>query len=124
MIQMVIFIFSLILIFAVDILLVGISFYALRKRFNWNLAPKMCFVILIVIFALLENYIVPMIFVLDATITIRNAEITKLFDISPNYPLINLFSLGFFDFIIWSVQEFVAGIIGERLFHKDAKETI
>lgn len=57
-----------------------------------------------------------MIYVLDATITIRNQEIATAFNVTPDYPITNLFDPGLFDFIIWSVQAFMAGIVGEKIF--------
>lgn len=113
---MIIFILNLILIYIVDTVLVGLAFYSLRQRFNWKISPKLCFIVLIFIFAILDNYFVPMIYVLDATITIRNEEFAKVFNIAPDYPIMRLFDPGLFDFIIWSVQSFIAGLIGERIF--------
>lgn len=113
---MAIFVLSLILIYIVDTVLVGLSFYSLRQRFNWKISPKLCFVILIFIFAILDNYFIPMIFILDATITIRNDVIAKAFGITPNFPIMNLFDPGLFDFIIWCGQSFVAAFIGEKTF--------
>lgn len=113
---MIIIVVSLISLYVVDTILVGLSFYSLRQRFNWRISPKLCFVVLIFIFAVLDYYFVPMIYVADATITIRNEEIAKVLDITPNYPIMRLFDPGLFDFIIWSVQSFVAGLIGERIF--------
>jgi hypothetical protein len=116
---LIIFILTLILIYLVDTVLVGLAFYSLRQRFNWQISPKLCFVVLIFIFAILDNYFVPMIYILDASITIRNEEIAKVFNITPNYPVMSLFDPGLFDFVIWSVQSFVAGIIGEIFMRKD-----
>lgn len=119
---MITFILSVIVIFIVDSLLVSIAFYSLKYRFLWKLSPRFCFLILIVVFAFQENYIVPMVYLLDATITIRNEAVASFFDIKPDYHLITLFDIGFLDFIIWCVQAFFAGIIGERLFNNDNRK--
>jgi hypothetical protein len=55
-----------------------------------------------------------MLLVLDATITIRNEAIIKAFDISPTFPLVELLDMELFDFIVWCLQAFFAGLIGER----------
>jgi len=90
----------------------------LRERFNWNLSAKQCFFILLIIFALYENYITPMLLVIDATVTIRNEAIINALDISPTFPLVELFNLNYFGFIVWCIQAFFAGFIGERLIAK------
>ncbi len=59
-----------------------------------------------------------MLLVLDATITIRNEAIVKAFNISPTFPLVELFDLDLFGFVIWCIQAFFAGLIGERLIAK------
>jgi hypothetical protein len=59
-----------------------------------------------------------MLLVLDATITIRNEAIIKAFDITPTFPLVELFDLNLFDFVVWCLQAFLAGLIGERLIAK------
>ena len=118
---MIILILNMILVFVVDTLLVGIAFISLREKFNWKLSSKTCFFVLILIFALYDSYMTPMFLLLDATITIRNEAIIKAFDISPTFPLVELFDLNLFDFVVWCLQAFFAGLIGERLIAKKQK---
>ncbi len=118
---MIIFILSLFFILVVDTFLIGIAFYALKDRYDWKISPKLTLFILFIIFALFENYALPIIYILDATVTIGNQEISSALDISPNMPLIELFELGFFEFSIWLIQAFFAVLIGEKLIKKKSK---
>ena len=115
---MIILILNIILAFIVDTVLIGLSFFTLKEKFKWDLSPKKCFFILIIIFALYDSYITPMLLVLDATITIRNEAIISAFDISPTFPLVELFDFELFDFIAYCLQAFLAGLVGERLVAK------
>ncbi len=121
---MIILILNLLLVFVVDTLLIGIAFISLRERFSWNLSAKKSFFILLIIFALYESFITPMLLVLDATVTIRNEAIVNALDIAPTFPLVELFDLDLFGFIVWCIQAFFAGLIGERLIAKKNERTI
>ncbi len=121
---MIIFILTIILSYIVDILLIGIAFASLKEKRNWNLSPKNYFFLLFVIFALYDSYIIPMFWVLDATVTVRNEAITQAFEIDSNFPLVELFDLGMFEFVTWLIQAFLAGLIGDKLINKKTKENI
>ena len=121
---MIVFGWTLFLIFLVDTVLVGLAFFALKNRFNWNLSPKLSFVILFVIFGLFENYLLPMCYVLDARLTIGNEQVAEFLDFPPDYPVMDLFGLGLFQFITWSLQAFFAGLIGEKLLKKKERSAL
>ncbi len=121
---MIIFILSIILLYVTDILLIGIAFAALKDKYNWNLSPKKYFFLLFAIFALYDSLIIPMFLVLDATLTVRNEAIVQAFDLDPNFPLVELFDLGMYEFITWLIQAFLAGLIGDKLLNKKLKENI
>jgi hypothetical protein len=109
--------------YAIDALLVGIAFHALKNKFQWKITPRMSFVVLFLVFAFLENYGWPMIHVLDITFTVRNSDIAEVFNLSPNEPVANLFGLGSFEFVTWALQAFLAGYLGERLLRGRTADT-
>ena len=82
---------SILLIYVVDIIIVGIVFRALSHRFNWNISPFLSLLILVICFAFYENDLLPLAYSLDATITIRNEAISSFLEIPSDYPLIYFF---------------------------------
>ncbi len=115
---MVIFILGVLLIYAVDIFMVGITFQAIANKYQWKISPKKSFIILFFIFALLDNYLLPLVVSADVTITIRNEAIASLFEIPPDYPFINLFEFGLFEFFTWAIQAMLAGLAGQIILKK------
>ncbi len=115
---------TIILIFLIDTFLIGISFYSLKERFQWNISNRICLLILFIIFALLENYYLPMIVTLDMTYTVGNANVAKLLDLKPNKPFADLFGFGLFEFIVWGVQAILASAIGEKLIINKSKQVV
>ena len=115
---------SVILIYAIDTFLVGISFYALKNRFHWRISTQMNLVILFLIFALLENYILPLLIVLDVSYTVGNPEIVEFFDLKPNEPALELFGFGIFAIITWLIQSVLAAVIGEKIIIKKTKSDV
>ena len=112
---MAIFILGIVLMYAVDIFLVGVTFQAISNKYEWNISPKKSFVILFFIFAILENYLWPLVYSLDVTITVRNESIASLLEIPPDYPVMNFFEPGLFEFFTWAVQAALAGFIGTKI---------
>ena len=106
---------SVLLIYAVDIFMVGITFQALVKRYQWKITPRKSFIFLFFIFAVLENYLWPLAYSVDITITVRNEAIASLFEIPPDYPFINFFGFDFFEFFTWAIQAALAGLIGKKI---------
>ena len=84
---MVVFIVTMVLGFVIDSFLVGITFYAIKNRFKWNISYRTGFIILFLVFVFLDNYWLPMVHVLDLTYTVGNQEIAKFFDLAPMSPL-------------------------------------
>ena len=120
---MVILILSVLLIYAVDIFMVGITFQAIANKYQWKISPKKSFIILFFIFAALGNYLWPLVYSLDVIITVRNEAIASLLEIHPDYPFINFFELGLFEFFIWAIQAALAGLLGSLILkQKDIKE--
>lgn len=117
---MIAFIVSLILMSLIDTLLVAFTFSGLKYRYQWQISTRWHFFILVVVFAFLDNYMIPFVNTLDATVTVHNQAIASSFNISSDTPLMSLFSPGFFDVIIWLVQALVAGVVGERIYDKQA----
>ena len=110
------FIITLALVCLIYSVLVGIAFYALKMRFNWAISPKQCFVILVILFALLENVELPMFMFLDITFTIGNEEVARMLEIMPDEPVINLYGLSLLNLVVWSIQALIAGYVGDKLF--------
>ena len=121
---MIIFIITMVLFVLIDSFLVGITFYALKNRFQWNISYRTAFIILFLVFVFLDNYWFPMMHVLDLTYTVGNQEIAKFFDLAPNEPVENLFGFGLVDFVIWAIEALIATYIGEKVFsRKEGKAT-
>ncbi|MHB0915095.1 MAG: hypothetical protein ACYC57_10725 [Thermoleophilia bacterium] len=112
---MIIFILSVLLVYAVDIFMVGITFQAIANKYQWKITIKKSFIILFFIFAVLEIYLWPLVYSVDATITVRNEAIASLLEIPPDYPFINFFELGLFEFFTWAIQAVLAGLIGQKI---------
>ena len=84
----------------------------------------MSLLILFIIFAFIENSILPMLFFLDIAYTVGNADIAKLFDLKPNEPLIDLFGFGLFEIITWAFQSLLAAFIGEKIIMKKSTQAV
>ena len=115
---MIIFIVTMVLMSLIDTFLVGITFYALKNRFHWNISYRTAFIILFLSFVFIDNYWWPMMHVLDLTYTVGNPEIVKAFGLSPNEPFKDLFGFGLFEFGIWAIEALLATYIGEKLFSR------
>lgn len=109
---------GLIFLYALDTILIGISFQALKMRYGWNFSNRKNLFILFVIFFIVDVYLIPMFLVLDITYTVNNDTIAKLLDFKPNEKLADSFDTGLFEIICWSIQAFIAGYIGEKLLVK------
>ena len=121
---MIIFISTVILIYLIDTFLVGVSFFSLKDRFQWHISKRLSLIILFVIFAFLEIYILPMIIVLELTYTVGNADIAKFFDLKPNERFAELFGFGLFEIIVWAVQSLLATVIGEMIISKKSTKVV
>ena len=115
---MIIFILTEIASIIIEAALIGIAFFSLRQKYNWNISYKLCMVSLAGIFVISDCWTLPALYSLDATVTINNQDITTLFNIGKDYPIINLFSPGKLDIIIWLLQSLIAATIGNKMFPK------
>lgn len=106
---------SLIFLYALDTILVGISFQALKIRFKWDYSPRKNLFLLFLVFFIVDTCLFPMFWALDVTYTVNNEAIAKFMDLKPNEKLTDLFDIGLFEFICWSIQALMAGYIGEKL---------
>ncbi len=121
---MIVFVVNGILMYLIDALVVGIAFFGLKSRYQWSFSPGLCFVILVLIFSFLGNYLWPMVYVLDVTYTVGNEEVAQLFDFQPNEPFIDLYGLGLAEFITWGVQALVALFIGRKVIGDGSVDAI
>ena len=110
--------------YAIDVFLVGIVFHFLKNKYGWKFTPKQDFLILFIVFLLLENYLWPAFYILDVTYTVHNEAVAKFFEFGPNEPLSELFGLGMFEFITWCVQALIANFIGLKIINPKLKESI
>lgn len=99
---------TLILDFLIPPVLVGIAMFALVRRFGWNLSSRMLLLVLFLAFGFLSSYFIPALIVLNATITVHNAEVAQTLDLPPDLPLLELFIPGWFEMIIWLIQAWIA----------------
>jgi hypothetical protein len=121
---MIIIFLSVILIYLIDTFLVGITFYSLKNRFQWHISNRMTLLVLFLIFAFLENYILPLLIVLDVSFTVGNSEIAELFDLKFNEPALELFGFGLYEIITCLIQSVLAALIGEKIIMKKLKKTL
>ncbi len=81
-------------------------------------------IILFLIFALLENYILPLLIIADVNFTVGNPEIAAFFDLKPSTPAPELFGFGFSEIITWLIQSLLAALIGEKIIMKKTKTAV
>ena len=110
--------------YAVDIILVGITFQAIVNKYQWNITPKKSLIILFFVFIIFENYLWPLVHSADVTITVRNEAIASLLEIPPDYPFINFFDLGLFEICSWLIQAALAGLVGSLILKPKEIEEI
>lgn len=99
-------------------ILVGIAFFALfgnKLKSPYN--PKSLY-ILVGIFAFLDLYDWPAIFVAQITFTVHNQQIAKFLELKENMDVGELFAPGFFDIVIYFLQAVVGYYVGIRVFKK------
>ena len=109
---------SILIIYIIDTILVGLAFYSLKIRFKWKITPKQTFITLVICYAMLDNYLWPLIHATDLKIIIGNKEIAEFLDMEEPIPLLELFSPGISDFVIYCIQAFVGGIVGSKVLEK------
>lgn len=106
---------SLFLTYAIDIIVFGITYHALANRFGWRFSNQITFFIFFVIFTLYDCYLWPAAFISDATFTIHNEELSRFFEIKPDQPFIELFDIGLFELVEWSLKATIADYLGKRV---------
>ena len=116
--MLVIVISNIILLYLIDTFLVGITFYSLKNQFQWHISYRTSMLILFIVFALIEYSLLPMLFLVDLTFTVGNADIATFFHLKPNEPAMNLFGFGFFEIMIWAAQSLLAAFLGEQIIMK------
>jgi len=121
---LVVLISTLILIFLIDTFLVGVSFFALKERFQWQFSRRTSLLLLFVVFLFIEYYLLPMAAVLDITFTVGNPEIADLLDLKPNESFAGLFDFGALEIIAMVIQALLAALVGERLFARKPTPSI
>ena len=120
---MTIFILGGLLVYAIDILLVGISFQAICNKYEWNFSFVKSFTLLFIIFAVLESYLWPFVYSLDATITIGNKSVVSLLEIPADYPLIDFIDLGLFELFLFSFEAVIANFVGNKILKTSKTKT-
>ena len=115
-------ILSIIIIFLIDTFLIGIAFQALKNRFEWSISQKKCFIILLLIFAVFDNYFFPLLYALDLRVIVGNKAIAEFLELNGAIHFLELFDPGIFEFLTYSFQAFLAGILGPKILNKSAIE--
>ena len=111
-----IFISTVIFIYLIDTFLVGVTFFALKERFQWPISRRMSLLVLFIVFVFIEYYLLPMAVVLDITFTVGNSEIANRLDLKPNESFAGLFDFGAFEIMVMVLQALLAALVGEKLF--------
>ena len=108
------FIVYLLLVYLIDIILVGVLFAAIKKAFKIKLTPVLSLLMLMIEFAAFDNYMNPLVNLLDVTFTIHNQEITNFFNLKANEPISNFLAIDYFDFIVWFSESLIALFIIDK----------
>jgi hypothetical protein len=98
--------------FAIDYLLeavfVGCAWAAATYRFELPAPTKRGASALLPVFAFLDLYWFPAIAAADLRFTIGNPRLAQLVGLGPNANATDLFTIGFFDLVLWGLQTVVA----------------
>jgi hypothetical protein len=121
---MVIFISTIIFIYLLDTFLAGVTFFALKERFQWSISRRMSLLLLFIVFVFLEYYLLPMAMVLDVTFTVGNPDIAGPLGLKPNESFAGLFDFGAFEIIIMVCQALLAALVGDKLFTRKSNVTV
>ncbi|MBN1363839.1 MAG: hypothetical protein JW976_03450 [Syntrophaceae bacterium] len=73
--------------YLLDPFIVALVLYALKTIFNRNIPNIGIFIISLIFIAFLDNYYVPSFYLLKATMTIKNEEFLKFFNLRQSIPL-------------------------------------
>lgn len=115
---MIIFIATVIFDYLLTTILVGIAFFALfGHKIKLPFSRKSLFA-LFCIFAILDTYYLPALLSLDATVEIGNKQIAEFFNLKGKVSLSDIFSVGWFDVILWVVQAAVGHFVGSTVYQK------
>ena len=113
--NVVIFIVSIFLAYAIDTILVGIAFQALSNRFGWRISYRKSLGSLFLVFAFIDCYLWPAFIIADVTYTVRNEALARFLNLGPDEALIDLFEPGTFEFFVWSIETLIARYLGEKI---------
>jgi hypothetical protein len=115
---MIILIATVIFDYFLSAVLVGIAFFALfGHKIRLPFSRKSLFS-LFFIFAILDTYYLPALLSLDATVEIGNKEIVEIFNLKGKVSLGDIFSVGWFNVILWAVQAAVGHFVGSAVYQK------
>ncbi len=95
--------------------LVGMAFYALFGQRAGRSHGRRNLYILFAVFAVLGLYELPAVWSLDATITVGNKEIADFFSLEEKAHLSDLYTIDWWDIIVWLLQAVVASHVADRL---------
>jgi hypothetical protein len=113
--SLILFLVTVAVAYIVDAVLVGAFLYVLRSRFSLNLSKISAPLTLLIIFAFLDLFWIPAIVVLDGRIRILNHTIATTLGLSGETTFVELFSVGWFDLLVWAMQVLVAVWVADKL---------
>ncbi|MEK6582483.1 MAG: hypothetical protein AABY50_02275 [Nitrospirota bacterium] len=115
---MIVFIVTVFFDYLLTTILVGITFFSLfGRKIKMPFSRKSLFA-LFCIFAFLDTYYLPTLFSLDATLEIGNKQIAEFFDLKGKVNLSDIFSVGWFDVILWAIQAAGGHFVGSTVYQK------
>ena len=109
---------TILVIFIVETFVVGVTYHSLKIRFRWKVSAKKSFLFLFVLYAIFDNYILPLLFAVDLRFTIGNETITKLIDTPEAVHSLEFFNPGIFEFFLYSFHAFLAGTIIPKILNE------
>lgn len=101
--------------YLIDAFFVGalLAFWRLHGR--WHVAKRIEPFVLMGVFLFLDCYWLPAVMALDARIIIGNARVAEMLGVAGEFPLIDLFTVGWFGIVMYGVQVIIAVWVAERL---------
>ena len=113
-----------VLAYSIDAILFGITFEALQLHYNWSISSLRKLLAFILGFAIFDNLLWPMAYILDVSFTIGNNSVAEMLDFRPNQSFVEFFGFSKFTFVIWLSQALLAKYVGEKLIRGNSRREL
>lgn len=106
---MLLLILTMVFAYLLDAVFVGAVFAVGHLRWGWRLSGWRAPIVLLMVFIGIDLYWLPAASVVDARLIIGNTSVADALGISREVALIDFFSIGWLDVLIWGGQVILAG---------------